>query len=334
MTHKSPTTLPRGGPSDGGCAEDEPRADQPVRNVASSQQSLTLWQFLSFSVMHTFLAGLLALTSLRTLSRLGRAFGTLEWLINFKRRARFARTLDAISETPRSASDRRRVTRDHFMQTRCDKLFYLLFDCIPRDQATALFTIKNQHLVDDAIRRGRGVYIALSHHGAHHVAAMLMAVRGYKVAGVRDRKEGGLRQYVQRRFDRRYPEFRRMKVIFADAYPRDIYRCFQEGYVLGSAMDVQRVRHPNQRVEALTLFGRPRPFISGPLRVAARCGVPVLQAFIVSRGNFQYELDITGALLDPDEQGNEDVAVQKALKTYARTIERYVRLHPSLITRA
>ncbi len=46
---------------------------------------------------------------------------------------------------------------------------------------------------------------------------MLLALNGYKTAGVRDRNEGPLRRYVQGRFDRRHPEFQRMRVLFADS---------------------------------------------------------------------------------------------------------------------
>ena len=128
--------------------------------------------------------------------------------------------------TPR---ERRRATREYFRRTRCDKLFYLVFDRISRDKAMSLFSIRNRDLLDEAAGRGRGVYVALSHHGPHHIAGMLMALHGYKTAGVRDRQEGGMRRWVQNRFDHLYPEFRRMRVLFSDGYPRDIYRSFRQG---------------------------------------------------------------------------------------------------------
>lgn len=294
---------------------------------------LSAWERISFGFVHGVLALILALTSLETLYGLGKAFGTLEWAINFRRRRRFHRALDGVLDRPMSQSERRREARRHFVQTRCDKIFYLIFDCIPRDKARALFAITNRHLIDDAVARGRGVYVALSHHGAHHVAAMLMASLGYRVAGVRDRGEGSLRRYVQARFDQRFPDFQRMKVIFADAYPREIYRCFQEGYVLGSAMDVARVRHPNQRVEYLEVFGRRHPFVSGPLRVAERCGAVVLQGFIVAHEGFRYELTLSEIPMNSMDGKGREGAILGALEAYARAIERFVREHPSLMTR-
>jgi predicted LPLAT superfamily acyltransferase len=138
---------------------------------------------------------------------------------------------------------------------------------------------------------------------------------------------------VQSRFDRLYPEFQRMRVLFADAYPRDIYRCLKEGYVLGSAMDVHRLRHANQRSQAVTVFGERRGFLTGPLRVALRCRTPVLQAFLLPDTGLRYRLEIVDTLLDPDRVSDEDSAVSAALDRYCRNVERCVRAHPSLITR-
>ncbi len=299
----------------------------------ADRKAITWWENASFTATHALLSAVLSCLSLRGLYRLGRLFGTLEWLTNYKRRRRFAVIYENVLGRRPAPTERRRATREHFRRTRCDKLFYLIFDRIGRDEAMALFSIRNKDMLDEASRRGRGVYLAMSHHGPHHIAGMLMALHGYKAAAVRDRKEGGMRRWVQDRFDRLYPEFRRMRVLFADAYPRDIYRCFREGYVLGSAMDVGRVRRPNQKAEEVTVLGEKRPFLSGPLRVALRCGAPVLQAFIVPQEHFRYRLDVVKTLIDPETVDDEDAAVTAAMAEYAANVEQYLRTTPAFITR-
>ena len=299
----------------------------------SERSNLSLWEYVSFTVVHAMAALLLTCLSLQGLYQFGRAFGTLEWLINFKRRRRFAASLERVLERRFTPQERRQAGREFFTRGRCDKLFYLVFDRIPRDKASALLTIGNQQLLDEAVGRGRGVYVALSHHGAHHVIAMLLALRGFRTAGVRDRHEGAMRRYVQGRFDRRYPEFQRMRVIYADSFPRDIYRCFEDGYLLGSAMDVDRVRNSNQKAEEVTIFSERRLFLSGPLRVAIRCQAPVLQAFIISEHGFRYRLEIAAMLVDPVKVVDEDAAVAQAMRTYAANVESHLRKTPSLLTR-
>ncbi len=220
------------------------------------------------------------------------------------------------------------------MQTRCDKLYYLVFDRIPRETAFSSLTIRNQELLDRALMAGNGVYLALCHHGPLHVAAMLMALRGYKVAGVRDRREGAMRRYVQSLYDRKYPEFGRMRVMYADSFPREIYRCLQDGFVLGSAMDISRVRDPRQRNHEVNIFERPQVFLTGPLRIAMRCKAPVLQAFVLPGEHFQYRLEIEEVLLDSSVGVENESAIEQAIQKYAKNVESYVRNYPSLLTRA
>jgi lauroyl/myristoyl acyltransferase len=325
-----PLTLPNPPPANDplvaeGAASDAARAGEPTR--------LDGWEYATFTLAHAAGSALLSILSVNGLYRFGRLFGTVEWLINHKRRRRFAAALRQVLGREASGAERRRWTRDHFMRSRCDKLFYLVFDCIPRAKAMTLLSITNPELLDQALSRGRGVYVALSHHGALHVVSLLLALRGYKTAGVRDRQEGALRRYIQRRFDRRYPEFARMRVLYADSFPREVYRCLSEGYVLGSAMDVNRVRHPNQRTETVTVFGETRLFPSGPLRIAHRCRAPVLQAFVLPESGFRYRLEIVAMLMDPDLSRDEDETVAAAMRTYAANVERYVGDSPSLLTR-
>ncbi|UCE59088.1 MAG: hypothetical protein JSU63_16790 [Phycisphaerales bacterium] len=307
--------------------------DSPAEAPQGGESRISLWKRASFECTHAAVSILLYGLSLKGLYRFGQLFGTVEWLINYKRRRRFHAALTRVCSDKPTGAQRRRETREFFRRNRCDRLFYLILDQIPRAKAETLFSISNEALLDQAVQRGRGVYVALSHHGPHHVAAMLMSLRGHKVAGVRDRREGGIRRYVQARFDRLYPEFGRMRVLFSDSYPRDIYRCFREGFVLGSAMDVSRLRRSNQKAEEVTIFGEKRHFLSGPLRVAVRCGAPVLQAFITPGDAFTYRLEIVESLIDPDTVDDEDAAVARAMQTYAANVERNLRAAPALMTR-
>ncbi len=220
------------------------------------------------------------------------------------------------------------------MHTRCDKLFYLVCDRLPRERAVGLLTVDNEPLLREAVARGHGTYTAMAHHGALHVVALLMALRGYKLAGVRDRQEGALRRWVQHRLDVLYPELGRMRVLFADTFPREIFRCFEDGYVVASAMDVSRVRFGHQKTEEVTIFGERRAFLSGPLRIAIRCGAPALQAFVIPEPGFRYRLELVELLADPRGVTDEDRAVETAMRAYAANVEKFVRAWPSLLTRA
>ncbi len=295
--------------------------------------SLGLWEACSFRAVHAAASVLLWIVGVGGLYRIGQAFGTAEWCINFKRRRRFAAALAKVFDHPPTARQRRWHCLEYFVRTRCDKLFYLVFDRVPRARALALLTIGNRELLDRTLARGHGAYVALSHHGPHHVTGMLVALHGYKAAGVRDRNEGGLRRFVQSRFDRLYPEFGRTRFLFADSFPREIFRCLQEGYVLGSAIDVHRVRHPNQKTVTVRIFGDERDFVSGPMHIALRCKTPVLQGILHAESGFRYQLELAEMLIDPETVTDEDAAVEQAMHRYAANVERHIRQSPCLITR-
>ena len=308
-------------------------AESPAQTAAAqTSRPLSLWEHLSFSITHLIVSLLLLCLTLRGLYHFGRLFGTLEWLVNHGRRRRIARLFREVFGEKFGGARRRQATRELFMVSRCDRLFYLIFDRIPTHKATTLFSVTNPELLEDSLARGHGVHVAFSHHGPHHVAAMLFALRGYHVTVVRDRKESPLRRFIQQRLIRKYPEFKRMRVIFADSYPREIFRCYRDGYVVGSAMDVGRVRDAKQRTETATMFGRERPFLSGPLSLALRCKAPVLQGFLLPEAGFRYRLQLIGTLIDPKDVEDQDAAVRKAVTRYAQAVEAHVARFPHLMS--
>ncbi len=309
------------------------KPDAEPERSPDSGRGLSGWQKLSFGLAHTLTAALVSVFSPSGLYRFGVMLGTLEWMINFKRRRRFHTMLAKILESKPTKKQRRYHCRAYFVRSRCDKLFYLVLDQLPQHQASELLTISNRDLLDRALERGCGVYITLAHHGAHHVIGLLMALKGYRTAGVRDRQEGGIRQFVQERFARRHPDLPSPRILFSDTYPRDIYRCFQDGLILGSAMDVSRVRQTHQRKEEVEIFGEKRGFITGPLRIAIRCKTPVLQAFLISEPNFHYRLEIVDTLIDPERDNTEEAAIAQVMQSYASNVEAFIRATPSLVTR-
>ena len=289
-----------------------------------------------FELVRSFLWGWTQCFSLTGLYRFGQVFGTCEWLLNFKRRRRFMQNLLEVyghppEGLPASARD---ACRQHFMRTRCDKLFYLIFDKLPREKILKRIKFHDQHIVDDALARNKGVYICMSHHGSHHVVMLLMALLGYKVAGVRDRNEGALRKYVQQKYEETFPEFRRIKVFFADSYPRDLYRCFSDGCVLGSALDVLRDRGSHLRTATVDLFGKKREFLIGTLQIALRCKAPIVQGFIVSSKNFYFHLIPQGPLIDPDTATDTPEIVQTVMQRYADNIAAHVMKYPDHLSKS
>jgi lauroyl/myristoyl acyltransferase len=300
---------------------------------AEGVESIGWWLRFKYVFVRTFLWCWARCFSLKGLYLFGQFFGTCEYVINHKRRRKFRQRLSVIYGDGLTARLARRATWHHFMRIRCDKLFYLIFDRLPREKILNRVRFFGKDVLDDALGRGHGAYVALSHYGSHHVAGLLMALLGYRVAGVRDRNEGPLRRYVQEMYERTFPEFRAIRVFFADSFPRDLYRCFEDGYILGSAPDVEHDRGAHLRTVPVEIFGQQREFLSGPVRIALRCGAPILQGFVVSRRNFYFRLIIRGPLVDPAASRDDPETLATALQHYADNIEEHVRDYPCHISK-
>ena len=290
--------------------------------------ALSAWSRVKFMLLRTFLYGWARCFSLTGLYEFGRFFGLCEYLVNYKRRARFNRKLGEIFGDTLTAAEARRHTLRFFMRTRCDKLLYLIFDKLPKEKILKRLRFHNRELLDRELARGKGVYVTLSHHGSHHVGSLLMALLGYKMAGVRDKNEGALRKYVQDRFAETFPEIKSVRLFFADTFPRDLYRCLQEGYILASALDVDRDRGERLKRVPVQMFGRTREFLTGTMQIALRCGSPILQGFVISRKNYYYHFVALGPLVDPNAGRDEPEILRDTLQRYADNIAEHVRRWP------
>lgn len=314
-----------------GATPQEPGAHPTSPEAPPKLNRLATWKF---DLVRGFLWFWARTFSLRGLYLLGRWFGTLEYLINFKRRGRYRQELRRVFPEGLPPKREARIIRSYFRRTRCDKLLYLIFDRLPKDKILRRIRFPGREALDSALERGNGVYVLLSHNGSHHVAALLMALQGYKCAGVRDRNEGAMRQYIQKKYADTFPEFRGVRVLYADSFPRDIYRCFKENRVVGTALDVGRVRGVALKTCPVTMFGQQREFLTGTVQIALRCRAPIVQGFVVSRRNFYFRLIVSKPIWEPDSaDGASEDLIPEIMQRYADGIAAHIREYPDHLSR-
>lgn len=318
-------------------AADQIITDRPESKEALGAGDLGALTRLKFMIVRGFLWGWAKCFSLKGLYLFGQCFGFCEWVFNYKRRRRFHEQLRRVfgPEFDRGRYPHlKHACLRHFMRTRCDKLLYLIFDKLPREKILKRIKFHRREILDAALARNKGAYVCLSHNGSHHVLILLMALQGYRVAGVRDRNEGALRRYVQEKYEETFPEFRDIRMFFADTYPRALYRCFEEGYILGTALDVGRDRGSHLKTAAVRMFGQEQRFLTGTMQIALRCGAPILQGFVVSRKNFYFRLIVTEPLVDPAKEADEPAIVQEAMQKYADNIAEHVVHYPCHVSKS
>ncbi len=272
------------------------------------------------------------LFSMSGLYLLGQAFGTIEYLVDYKRRRRVGVKLRSLFKDEQPAAWYRRMTWRYFMRVRCDKMFYTIMDRIPRGKLMNRIKFMGRGNIDAALARGNGLYVALNHFGAHHVAGLMTALLGYQLVGVRDPRESPVRRYIQRKYRETFPEVAGMEMFMSSSFPRAIYRAFKQNKLIASLLDVDRRRGDNTKTYPVRFFGETRDFLVGPIQIAIRCGATTIQGFIESRRNFYYRLTATPPLIDPGAITSEEQAIADTMQRYADGVEQFVRQHPDHVT--
>lgn len=304
---------------------------------AETERELSWLVRTKFAFVRWFLWGWASLFSLKGLYLLGQVFGTLEYLINFKRRARYRQALKRIYPEGIEPRRIRRIALAYFRRIRCDKLFYLVIDKLPREKILHRIRWQGREHLDAALQRGRGMFLLMSHIGSNHVTGQLMALMEYEVAGIRDRNEGAARIYMQRKLSETFPLIaRNLRIYFADGFPRVFYRHLQDNKVLGASLDISRVRGENLKTCPVRIFGETREWLTGTLQIALRCRTVIGQLLLVSRPNFYFRMIVT-PLYTPDALDGENLdtpeLVAELMQRYADGIEAQAREYPDHLSR-
>lgn len=309
--------------------DDDRSAESPEKNAPAPDRPIPWLVRARIAFVRGFLMTYARCFGLSGLYKLGQGFATLEYLSDYKRRRRVDRKLVQYFRDQFSPAQRRRITWRYFMRVRCDKMFYTIMDRIPRGKLMNRIKTKGKEHVDAALTDGKGIYIALCHFGAHHVAGLMGALMGYDIAGVRDGRESHVRRYIQNKYRETFPEVAKMNIVLASSFPRMLYRHLKKNGVVASLLDVERQRGDNTKTVPVTLFGETRNLLAGPAQIAIRNGAPIVQGFVVSRRNFYYQLIVTPPLLDPSQaHGDEDAVVTDLLQRYAVGVEAFAKRHP------
>jgi len=264
--------------------------------------------------------------------RFGQIFGTIEFILQYRKRWRAYRRLEEVSGGPLPTARKRMVIRRQMCRVRCDKMIYTIMDRIDRNELLNRVQVVHREYMDQAVAHGKGTFMMFSHQGSHHLGGILLILLGYPTIGLRDPNESDLRLYIQEQFEKNFPEFKFLQITPSDSFARTFFQAFKDNAIIAAAMDIWRDRG-NVRTVKVQVFGQEREFLSGMTHIALRSHSPILVGFLLSFPGYHYRVIFHPWISDPDQDGDTPPTVQRVMQEYANIIENHVKTYPCHISK-
>src|SRR5262245_28859688 len=129
---------------------------------APRAERVSWFERLKFGALRWFMWWIVRAFSLKGLYLFGRFFGTCEYAVNFKRRARYRAELKQVFPDGLSRWREQTIIRSYFRRTRCDKMLYLVFDRLPKEKILKRIRFHGREHLDAALERNLGPYVLLT----------------------------------------------------------------------------------------------------------------------------------------------------------------------------
>jgi phosphatidylinositol dimannoside acyltransferase len=249
--------------------------------------------------------------------------GYCVWLLARGTRARVRANLAHIPTLAADPARLDRVTRQSFVHLMLN--YVDLF--APPDQTdpafAAQFTIENEQLVRDILKRGKGCIMVTHHAGSFEIARqrMRLVFEGPGMIPVEELEPPELFALVAKQRERCGLQF---PPISASETLRDMLSALRHNQVIMIAMD-RDVLHTG--IE-MPFFGAPARMPIGIVALARRTGAPIMWASADREGlnRFHSRLTELPVKIDADTRGED--AVRHALQPIVAHMERVILQHP------
>jgi KDO2-lipid IV(A) lauroyltransferase len=248
------------------------------------------------------------------------AFGRgMGWVYGSLLRYHRRDALDALARSlpDRDESARRTILHEMYRQLGMNMVEILRLDGGRTDELDARIGIEGEEIVQEALKRGRGVLTA--HLGNWDLLGMFTGRRGYPLTiiskTIRPAGVNAMWMRMRRAFG--------VSIVPAHNSYRELLRVLKRNELLGFILDQNR---PAEQGIFVDFFGRPASTSPGLAFLAAQSRAPVVPVFIHREGLDRHVLRVLPVLEPPPDRSEENI--RAATQAYTTVIENEIRRHP------
>ena len=181
--------------------------------------------------------------------------------------------------------------------------------------------IENEHHINNALKKGKGILILCAHFGNWDLLAVERGIKTNSVSIVtKESTSKGISQYWKQTRESFGVKFHKTKwVLF------DLFKELKKNKIVGIIIDQH---YPGDKALIVNFLGRPAATSPGLAILAERSGSPVIPAFIIrtSKGTHKiiFEKPLYFKLKSPNTQEN----YLENTKIYTKILETYIKKFP------
>jgi KDO2-lipid IV(A) lauroyltransferase len=232
-----------------------------------------------------------------------------------------------------------RIVRDAFILWSMNEIEYLLHGKIDSNNVQDIINVEGLSLLDESLKRGKGVMLATFHFGCHLQVMPGLGFRGYDISQVANEWTPAINQAAGNPVSRFWAErvYRiRLKhsgsklpakviPVRTGSFPRPLFDFLHKNGVVVIALDGRDV---GKLIQIPFLHYKACPFAAGPINLAMRTKAAVHPIFIVREENGRNRIIIEREIALEQKQSREETVAHNTRKVI-EVLEAYMLQYPA-----
>ena len=213
-----------------------------------------------------------------------------------------------------------RKSIEHFYSRNLETFF---LGVLNKERIKKILEVDGIENLEEALSRGKGVILLISHFGSFLLPLPFLGFQGYKVNQVTGKQLH--RSTIEERiwaWRKREADKLPVKFIQVDKFLRPIYNALKNNEIIAIAFDGR----DGLKLVPTIFFERTALFSAGPFELARRTGSTILPAFVIRKKDLTHRLvfePLFGLSDDPDIERALRYDTRKFAELFSNYIERY-----------